>query len=144
MLNLSQVYVIYSNVFVVDRADTSEYASLILKGPYKQVSWLVLTSPSKPIYVISNNTEQHFIELSYDPKTMPTNPIANTTYQYAWDYDPDDQVIFTKLLLTSAVKVTIYYVVPSAPKWIIWILITVFLVVISIIAFNRYKKTKES
>jgi len=142
-LNLSQVYVIYSNVFVVERSDTSEYVSVILKGPYKQVAWLVLTSPWKPIFIASNNTDQPFKELNYDPANMATNPIATTTNEYTWDYDPVNQVVFVKLQLTSTVVVTIYYVTPTGPQ-IQWILIIMALAVISATTYLYYKRRKKS
>jgi len=141
-LNLSQVYVIYSNVLVVERSDTSEYVSVVLKGPYRQVAWLVLTSPSKPFFITSNNTNQPFNEISSDPKTMTSNPIANTAYEYAWDFDSVNQVVFIKLQLTSTVIVTIHYVTPTGPQFQ-WILIALALAVISVTAYLYHKRRKK-
>lgn len=116
-LDLSQVYTIYSNVFIVGRKDYSACVSVILKGPYKQTGWLLLASPWKPLLLTLNNTYKPFVELDYDPRTMKQNPIANTTHSYAWDYDADNQVVFIKCLLTSTVTITIYYCVPKITEF---------------------------
>jgi len=107
-----QVYLLYCNVFVIDREDTAEYVKFILKGPSKQTAWIVLASPWKPISITSNNTRQEFVELKYHPQNMSSNPIADTPHSYAWDYDETNKVVFIKLLITSTVVVTVRYVYP--------------------------------
>lgn len=116
-LNLTRVYVIYSNVFVTRRAETSAYVAVTHEGPFMQTAWTVLMSPWKPIIITSDNTNQSFTELRYDPKTMPTNPIAETEHQYAWSYDPLNQVLFIKLLLTSTATTEVFYALPEITKF---------------------------
>lgn len=117
-LNLTCVYAIYSNVFITQRNQTSAYVAVTHKGPYKQTAWTVLMSPWKPLFITSGNTNQRFTELNYDPETMPTNPIAETEHQYAWSYDPLNQVLFIKLLLTSTATATIFYALPKITQFI--------------------------
>lgn len=114
-LNLSRVYVAYSNIFVIERKDSSNCISFMLRGPYKQTGWLVLISPWKPFRITSNNTDQPFVELEYDPRTMKPNPITNTDHSYAWDYDAENHVVFIKFLLTSNITITVCYGI-YAPK----------------------------
>jgi len=114
--DLTSVYDIYSNVPVVSREYYSTYVCFSLSGFQMQEAWLVLNSPLKPLVVTSNNTLKPFVELVYDPASMDENPIANTSEQFAWDYDKINNLVFIKLLLPSsdahaAVKVTLYYAV---------------------------------
>ncbi|MFX0212371.1 MAG: hypothetical protein ACFFDT_40735, partial [Candidatus Hodarchaeota archaeon] len=113
----SQVYVIYSNVRVVRRTDYPMSISLTVTGPYKQTGWLVLTSPWKPLLIVSNNTDQPFIELTYDSQQMTTNPISNTSYAFAWDYDLINEAIIIKLLITFSVTLSIQFGVPNIVKF---------------------------
>jgi len=113
--DLTQVFDLYSNVQVMDREYSPTDVSFTLSGYPMQEAWLVVSSPWKPLVIASNNTLEPFVELLYDP-TMPENPIANTTHKFAWDYDANNDIVFIKLLLTSAddqaiVRVTLYYIV---------------------------------
>jgi len=144
-LNLTKVYVIYTNVFVVEKSDTSEYVSVVLKGLPKQVAWLVLTSPWKPVFITSNSTNQPFNELNYDKRTMSTNPLADTTHESAWDYDSINQVVFIKLQLAATVTVTIHYVTPTGPQipWLVIAIVALALAVMSATAYLYYKRRKR-
>lgn len=116
-LDLSDVYVIYSNVFVTGRKNYPLSIELNLTGPYKQTGWLTLISPLRPVLVVSNNTDQPFTEFAYNPQHMPTNPISNTSYTSAWDYDPINNVVFIKFLVTFTVIVDIQFGIPSIARF---------------------------
>jgi hypothetical protein len=66
--------------------------------------------------VTSNNAPQPFTELEYNPLNMTVNPIIETPFENAWDYDNTNEIVSLKLRLTSndtiaTVKVAIYYTV---------------------------------
>jgi len=139
----SKVYVLYSNVFVVDREDTAEYVKLVLTGPSKQTAWIVLASPWKPLSITSNNTSQKFVELKYDPQNMTSNPIADTHHPYAWDYDEINKVVFIKLLITSTVTVTVRYVYPVVyPPQIFWITFTL-IAIAALVGFYFFRRRRK-
>jgi len=111
-LDLSQAYVIYSNLFITGRTNYLMSIGLTLKGSYNQTGWLVLNSPWKPLLVISNNTDKPFVELTYNSR-MTTNPISTTSEIFAWDYDSTNNVVFIKFLSSFTVKVSVHFGVPN-------------------------------
>lgn len=96
----------------------SSYVAVTHVGSFKQTAFTVLSSPWKPQQIASDNTNQPFTPLNYDPTTMSTNPIAETENQYAWSYDHLNHVLFIKFLLTSPTTTSIYYVMPIITNFV--------------------------
>jgi len=114
-IDINSVKVIYSNVFVINIERGALSIEVTLEGPYRMTGWLVVYSPPEPSYIIASNYEGAIPRLDYDPRTMPSNPIATTDLPFAWDYDAINKVVFIKFQLTSLVVITLYYEPPSPP-----------------------------
>jgi len=130
----SDLQALYSNIFLTDQSTNSEAATYVLQGPYKQTSWLLVTSTRQPESVSANNTGS-LNEYSLDD-------LSSSSTLQGWHYDPTNKILYIKFHPTSPVQVEISLTVISEfPTWMSLLATFATATVFAVLAKRKLKRS---
>jgi hypothetical protein len=125
----SDLQALYSNIFLMGQSTNTNEATYVLQGPYKQTSWLLVTSTAQPTSVVANNTgslSEHSLQ----------DLVSSSTLE-GWYYDQTNKILYVKFHPTSPVQVEIS--ITTIPEFPTWMFLAIFTTVSVLVVLARRK-----
>ena len=130
----SDLQALYSNIFLIDQSTNTDAATYVLQAPYKQTSWLLVTSTRQPVSVSANNTES-LNEYSLED-------LSSSSTLEGWYYDSTNKILYIKFHTTSPVNVEISLtVIPEFPTWMPFLITFAAATVLVVLAKRKLKRS---
>jgi len=130
----SDLQALYSNIFLLDESTDTNAATYVLEGPYKQTSWLLVTSTRQPVSVSANNTgslQEYSLE-----------DLSSSSTLEGWYYDSTNEILYIKFHTTSPVNVEISLtVIPEFPTWMPFLITFAAVTVLVVLAKRKLKRS---